>query len=37
MSIVVRFPQGGTTQEYDEVTRRIQDSGQWRPTVSSST
>ena len=31
MSIVVRFPQGGTTQEYDEVTRRIQESDQWPP------
>jgi hypothetical protein len=31
MSIVVRFPQGGTSQEYDEVTRRIQASDQWPP------
>ena len=31
MSIVVRFPQGGTTQEYDEVTSLIQESGQWPP------
>ena len=31
MSIVVRFPAGGTTQQYDEVIRRIQESGQWPP------
>ena len=31
MSIVVRLPPGGTTEEYDEVTRRVQESGQWPP------
>ncbi len=31
MSIVVRFPPGGTTDQYDEVFRRIQESGQWPP------
>ena len=31
MSIVVRFPQGGTSQEYDEVVRRVQTSDQWPP------
>ncbi len=31
MSIVVRFPPGGTTAQYDEVVRRIQHSDQWPP------
>ncbi len=31
MSIVVRFPPGGTTEQYDEVVQRIQESGQWPP------
>ncbi len=31
MSIVVRFPPGGTTQQYDDVVRRVQDSDQWPP------
>ena len=31
MSIVVRFPPGGTTAQYDEILQRIQQSGQWPP------
>lgn len=31
MSIVVRYPPGGTTEQYDEVVRRIQDSDEWNP------
>jgi hypothetical protein len=32
MSIVVRFsPQGLTKARYDEVSRRVQDSGDWPP------
>lgn len=31
MSIVVRFPPGGTTEQYDEIVQRIQESDQWPP------
>ena len=31
MSIVVRYPPGGTTEQYEEVVRRIQDSDRWPP------
>ncbi len=31
MSIVVRYPPGGTTEQYDEVVQRIQAADQWPP------
>lgn len=31
MSIVVRFPPGGTSAQYDEIVQGIQNSGQWPP------
>ena len=31
MSIVVRFPPGGTNEQYDEILRRVEESEYWPP------